>query len=278
MCAPFNESQGQVSELQEFKTTAETQISSLQTENTTLEEQIAGLLAYKTSAETQITEMRDQLQILRSKVDYSDSAFNYLAIGNSITKHGLAEYWWNEIGMAASTEGNDYVHLVADHLMTVHGEVCFHAMNYYRWESQAHDRAETFEFLDPYLDPRLNLITIQLSENVTDLTTFEGDYEELIRYIQKKVPQAQIIVIDDFWDAGERAQAKQLAAENTGVQFIFLGEIKGLPEYKAGLGTVVYDANGEPHTIEHNGVAGHPGDKGMRYIADAVIAALEDGQ
>ena len=28
--------------------------------------------------------------------------FNYLAIGNSLTRHGICKYWWNLVGMAAS--------------------------------------------------------------------------------------------------------------------------------------------------------------------------------
>ena len=147
-------------------------------------------------------------------------------------------------------------------------------MNFYKWEVQAYDRAEAFELLDPYLDPKLNLITVQLGENVSDLTTYEKDFEELIRYIQKKAPSAQILVIDDFWNADEKVQQKKQATDNTGVQFISLSEIKGKPEYKAGIVSTVYDANGQPHSIEHEGVAAHPGDKGMQYIADAVIKVL----
>ena len=29
------------------------------------------------------------------------------------------------------------------------------------------------------------------------------------------------------------------------------------------------------HVIEHEGVAGHPGDKGMKYIAEAVEKKIE---
>ena len=52
--------------------------------------------------------------------------------------------------------------------------------------------------------------------------------------------------------------------------FVSLSEIKGNADYQAGLGTIVYDKNGNEHVIEHEGVAAHPGDKGMKYIAEAV--------
>ena len=82
---------------------------------------------------------------------------------------------------------------------------------------------------------------------------------------------AQIIVIDDFWNSGEKSKLKWLAAEKENVDFVSLEDIKGKSEFQAGLGTVVYDKDGNEHTIEHEGVAKHPGDKGMEYIADRVI-------
>lgn len=39
-------------------------------------------------------------QITEYDIQYIDNGFNYLAIGNSITKHKKCDYWWNEIGMA----------------------------------------------------------------------------------------------------------------------------------------------------------------------------------
>lgn len=88
-------------------------------------------------------------------------------------------------------------------------------------------------------------------------------------------PNAQIIVIDDFWDGGEKSKMKQLAAEKENVDFVSLKDIKGKVEYQVGLGTVVYDKDGNEHVIEHEGVAKHPGDKGMEYIAEAVEKVVE---
>ena len=64
------------------------------------------------------------------------------------------------------------------------------------------------------------------------------------------------------------------AALYTNVTFISLYEIKGNPEYQCGLGTIVYDSYGNQHIVEHTGVAEHPGDKGMQYIANQIISEL----
>lgn len=50
-----------------------------------------------------------------------------------------------------------------------------------------------------------------------------------------------------------------------------LSEIKDKKEYMAGLGASVYGDDGAWHKIEHDGVARHPGDNGMDYIAKKII-------
>lgn len=230
------------------------------------------------SGENEQTEEADLENEPENEVQAESAAekYQYLAIGNNITIHGITDYWWNECGMAASRADKDYVHLVEAHLKSTHPdtEVSTSAFNYTAWETENVDRAGTYGALDPYLNADLDLVTIQLSENVTDITTFQTDFEALIRYIQAAAPEAQIIVIDDFWIEDEKVVEKAAAAENTGVQFASLFDIKGNQEYQCGLGTIVYDADGNEHTVEHEGVAVHPGDNGMEYIAQAVIGQI----
>jgi len=225
-----------------------------------------------------------QLAVLQQKVDGASvewgNGFNYLAIGNSITKHNINEYWCNEVGMAASTAENDYFHLVLSDLessdVVANDEtITGFAFNGAAWEVQTNDRSEVLGLWDDYLSDKLDLVTIQLSENVSDTTTFEADFHAMVEYVMKKCPNAQIIVIDDFLD-NKKSEMKQKAIEGLKVDFVDLSEIRGKSEYQAGLGTVVYDANGKEHIIEHSGVAKHPGDKGMMYYAEQIIKLLKN--
>ena len=231
------------------------------------------VIKHEQNQSQRISNLEKQVSLLQAKlnatqVDWLDGGFNYLAIGNSITIHPYADYWWDDDrGMAASTDDKDYVHLIG---ATLPDPSKVYAYNFYTWEVQSADRAETLSLLDGYLSDKLDLVTIQLSENASDLTTFETDYEELIQYIKVGAPNAQIIVIDDFWDSGDKSLMKKVASERENVDFVSLEEIKGKPKYQAGIGTVVYDKDGNEHTIEHDGVASHPGDKGMSYIAEVV--------
>lgn len=240
-----------------------------------------GFFAYKfytheKKQQEEITNLQGQISLIKNQmkqnnVSWSKETFNYWAIGNSITSHGLADYWCDENrGMAASIDDKDYVHLLTRSLETKKGSITMYTVNYATWETLATDRAETTTIIDNYLSDQLDLITIQLGENASDLSTFESDFEYLIKYIQKAARNAQIIVIGDFWENGDRDSLKEQVAKNCGVTYVSLSKIKDNKDYQVGTGTVVYDDDGNKHTINHEGVAAHPGDKGMAYIANAI--------
>jgi len=256
--------------LQNEKLISQNEDLMLQNENLT--EQVNSLNSALETANEAIEELKQK--IVQSRKKYNKDGFNYLALGNSITKHGKNDYWWNEVGMAATEEENDYFHLVSNYLKSNNDNSYSLSLNYSVWELNAHDRSQTFNMIDPYLSDKLDLVSIQLSENASDLTTFRADYTELIKHIKKKCPNAQIILIDDFW-SDEKANLKKEIASTNNILFADLGEIRGVEEYKCGLNTIVYGDDGKEHTVEHKGVAAHPGDKGMKFIADTIIDLIE---
>ncbi len=177
--------------------------------------------------------------------------------------------------MAASDLDHDYYHIVLRHLDHKHDKVHGEAVAFSQWEVQSHDRDETFSMLDPYLNEEIDLITIQLGENAEDLDTFESDYESFINHIKDICPKTRIIIIGDFWTNANRDELKIEAARNTNVEYVSLEGIKDNIDYYAGMGTTVYDDDGNPHRINHKGVATHPGDKGMEAIAERIIAVID---
>lgn len=234
---------------------------------------------YKTeiaALETKVTTLSEELESVKNpvQVNYSENGYNYLAVGNSITVHKVNSYWWSERGMAASTDENDYVHLVRSGLSKQgFGEITVQPFNFYVWEVQSSDRAETFDLLDPYLSPKLKLVTIQLGENVTDHASLTKDYVELIQYIRSKCPSARVLMVDDFWSE-DTSRERSLAAKQAGVPFVDLSSIRNNSEYTSRLGATVFGADDKEHIIDHEGVAKHPGDKGMQYIADGILQLI----
>ncbi len=194
--------------------------------------------------------------------------YNWLALGNSLTIIGAYGH-----GICSTQVDNDYFGLVKKYLEGRYGTVNTYRHNYVMWEKEPNNRSFKLYHIESYLTPDVDLVTIQLGENVYDLTTYQEDLEALIRHIQGTCPKAKIIMIDDFWYDATSALRKA-AAEETGVAFADLSEIRGKAEYQSKEGTVFMKEDGTEDTVSKEAET-HPGDAGMQYIADKVIEALE---
>ena len=208
-----------------------------------------------------------------------DEHYNMMFIGNSITKHEYADYWWSDDrGMASTSIDTDYVHVVANMMAdNQYLPVNEYAYNYATWELQASDRSETFSMIKPYLNSNLNVVVIQLGENVSNLTTFQKDYEELVKYVKNNAKNARIVLVGNFWTYVEQEEMKKKVADKLQIPYVDLSVIQNDSTYQAGMGTMVDGSDGVQHKIEHAGVAGHPGDKGMQYIAEKIFDCIQAG-
>ncbi len=258
----------------------------VQNNATTINSLQSQLIDFQSRLEAISPSLNDEEQKFIDNCD--ESHYNILFIGNSITRHGLADYWWSENrGMAASEDSKDYVHVVkselgadAQTLKTLKPSataVNCYAKNYYEWEKQSKDRAETYSLIDKYFSNGNNIdcVVLQLGENCDDTSTLESDYEALVNHIKNLASNSKILIVGEFWRDPDKDSAKKQAVSNTDTTFIDLSPIQDDPAYQAGKGTEVLGDDGTKHAIEHDGVAGHPGDKGMEWIAKAVVEGIE---
>ncbi|MGN8835546.1 SGNH/GDSL hydrolase family protein [Mitsuokella jalaludinii] len=200
--------------------------------------------------------------------EYRDDAYNYLAIGNSLT---LITSWGR--GICATQPDGDYFGLVKAHLSENHNDVTAYRINFSSWERMG-ERRQSLDLLNMLLSDKLNLVTIQLGENVSDTSRFEADLEELISYVQQRAPKAQIIIIGDFWDK-ERNNMRKEAAQNKSVTFVDLSAIIGDKSYQSKEGTPCLLDDGSTMIVS-KAAETHPGDKGMAYISDKVIEKIHE--
>ena len=198
------------------------------------------------------------------------TGYNWFAIGNSLT---LIEGFGH--GICSTQPDNDYFGIVKAFLEKQYGDVTANRVHFGVWEQSAYRNA-MFDFVDPYLSPDLDLVTVQLGENVSvierPVSGYREDLKELVFYIRKKCPSAQIIMIDDFWD-NRKSDIRREVAEETDIDFADLSEIRGKKEYQSEAGIEFLLSNGKTETVSEE-AATHPGDSGMAYIADRVIEKI----
>lgn len=210
--------------------------------------------------------------LLKAEADKTKASYpKVLFLGNSITKHGPSAKidWLGNWGMAATSEDKDYVHLVTQGLTKKQGtEPTLLIKNISDFErgyvgySLEEKMADAFSF-------QADLIIIAIGENVPAVTTDEAKTSfkaAVLKLLQKlKGPQNPTILVRScFWtDAAKNLILKQ-ACEEVGGIFV---DITALSKDESN-----FARSERPY--KHEGVAKHPGNKGMQGIADAILAAI----
>ena len=190
-----------------------------------------------------------------------------LFLGNSITLHGIYEDigWTKLCGMAASSIEKDYVHLCMDAILEYDNDATFALCQVAEWERQYKNGSEILENYTASRDFDADIIIVRFIENCpgNDFAheDFEREYKALIDFFNKS-GKAHIILTDGFWRHPGDVSIKAVA-ERYGYPLINLGDLGDNDEMKA---------IGE---YEHDGVANHPGDKGMANIASRIIEKLK---
>jgi hypothetical protein len=195
-----------------------------------------------------------------------------LFVGNSITRHGPSAKigWPGDWGMAASAEGKDYVHLVMDALEKKHRHRPeFRVVNVADFERgfEGYDLAAKLKDEAAF---RADTLIVAIGENVPPLKTeeakakFKAATVRLLKFLRGDRPCA-LYVRSCFWAEPVRDAILKEACTAAGGVFIDIGT----------LGKDEANYARSERKIGHEGVARHPGDRGMQAIAGAIVAAME---
>ena len=201
---------------------------------------------------------------------------NVTIFGNSLTyEHG-------KIGMAASDANHDWYHYVTDYIMSKNASVKINdRTNMSIWESATStaDREKVFnDNIKPLLSADTDLVIIQLGDNVNTTekkATFAHDAGELLQEIHAISPKAQVYWIYGwFGNYPEIFTPIQTACDGNGAVGIDIRDLNksGNTSY---VGATRTGLDGSTWQITNPGEAAHPGDKGMKAIADRVISNFD---
>lgn len=194
-----------------------------------------------------------------------------LFLGNSITLHGPKPDigWTNNWGMAASAEENDYVHLVTRAIARHTGvppqiqvrNIADFERNYATYDVDG-ELKDLFAF-----DP--DLVVLAIGENVPALDSedakakFKAGVMSILRCAMAK-RHPLVVVRSSFWPDATKDRLLKEAAAEANVRFVDAGPIGREPANVAR----------SERLFSHDGVAAHPGDLGMKALADAMVQAV----
>ena len=195
------------------------------------------------------------------------SGVRIMFVGNSITLHGVLEKigWHNEWGMAASCAENDYVHILMKKVKDTDENAAFCICQVAEWESNYKNGKEKYPLYEKARVFNADVIVARFVENCPgkdfEDDVFKKEMSDLLDYLNMS-GKAKIIMTTGFWHHPGDKQIENFSAEN-GYPLVTLGDLGDDDNMMAkGL-------------FEHSGVAMHPGDLGMRTIAERIFTVLK---
>ncbi|MBR5314089.1 MAG: SGNH/GDSL hydrolase family protein [Clostridia bacterium] len=190
-----------------------------------------------------------------------------LFAGNSITLHDIRPSigWHLACGMAASAPENDYVHILERKFFEKYEDASFCVCQASGWEMSYTTSEDPYSQYEAARNFDADVIIVRLVENcglsLYDPDKFYNSYKKLISYFNKS-GNAKVILTSGFWKHPGDEVIKKVA-QDLGYPYVYLGDLGEDDNMKAiGL-------------FEHAGVAAHPGDLGMKNIAERIWQEIE---
>ena len=194
--------------------------------------------------------------------------FKVLVYGNSIALHGpLAKIGWtNNWGMAASAPEKDFAHLVVAGLEAKLGRKAdFRIRNLAALERNFTTNISKVAEIAADAVWRPDYVVVAIGENAKGVDeTNAAAYGKFLADVARPFADsgARIVMRSPFWKNALKAECTEKAAADVGAVYVDAGSLGSSAENKAiGL-------------FSHAGVANHPGDLGMRRIADLILAGF----
>lgn len=196
-----------------------------------------------------------------------------LFVGNSLL------VGFGTFGMCASDANNDYyalatAYLTGQNAVFTAGKAGGTALEAAE-DTAAFDAA--FSAIAGKTTADLDLIVVQLGDNVN--TEAKRAYfrqegaKRLLQALRAASPRARVVWMAAWYSADETRTAIRDACADTGCLFVDISDL-ATDANKAAVGDTITYPGGSTSTVESSGVASHPGNAGMKAIANRLLYRL----
>ena len=201
--------------------------------------------------------------------------FKILIIGNSLTSHQIAENigWSHESGMAASNVNKDYAHLLLAKISEKlpNQKIKMRVTNFADFERNPNILLKNK--IDSLIHFKPDIVLFQLGENINenDIMLFQKKYVELINYF-KKNDKIITICSTPFFPSINKNKMVNIVTTATNSFLVDLSHLTLLDDENYAKNEKEYQ--GDKTKWKVNGIGKHPGDKGMKSIADEIFITI----
>ena len=194
--------------------------------------------------------------------------FRVLIYGNSIALHApKADIGWTNCwGMAASAAEKDFAHLVVAGLeKRLDKRADFRIRNLAVLERNFTTNVASVVEIAADVAWNPDYVVIAIGENAPNIDTSNAvAYRKFLADIARPFVEggAKVVLRSPFWMNAEKAECTANAAAEVGAVYVDAGPL-GFKEKNKAIGL-----------FSHGGVANHPGDLGMKCLADLIIGGF----
>ena len=196
-----------------------------------------------------------------------------LFIGNSLLLgHGT-------FGMCATDSKNDYYYHVTQYLRQFHPDGVYDKLL-----GAPYEQTETQSGLDNWIEQNIKtkrtdyeLVLVQLGDNVNNEIRnelFKTSCKNLLVAIRQHMPKARVVWAGEWYYTTQRQEIIAKACAETGSTFIDITDISKVQDNRGKIGDIITRDDGTTFEVISSGVASHPGNKGMKALADRIIEIL----
>lgn len=195
-----------------------------------------------------------------------------LFIGNSLL------LGFNTFGMCASDNKHDYYYHVKEYLKKIDSDVICDKLL-----GAPFEQAETQQGVDSWIINNINnkatdydLVIVQLGDNVNNEVRnelFKTSCKQLLQAIRNHMQKARVVWVGEWYYTTQRQEIIANSCKETGSTFIDITDLT-VTENRGSLGNVITREDGTTFEVVSTGVASHPGDRGMKAIADRIIEKI----
>jgi len=188
-------------------------------------------------------------------------------LGNSITYHEPKPEigWYGSWGMAASKKENDYVHVVISDIKKKYPNAAFCVVQGSVWEVNYID----CNFDDNFSQARAfkpDILISSVSANIPDdkfeIEIYKANLKKLHEYLSGD--DTKVVQLSAYFGNPKKNQAIKEYCDTEQAFEVFVSDILQKEENRAvGL-------------FEHEGVQAHPGDCGMKLIAERIMETIKE--
>ena len=218
---------------------------------------------------------------------YHAMPMNILVIGNSITQHApdASKGWLGNWGMAATTAENDYVHRLQAKALSINPRANMKWVNISEFEKFFYDFSKVTLDYSEYVDFDADIIICTIGANIknaepeedgfyadTDQVFTAEHYKNIIDYFNPD-KDAKVIAGTTIWVGGEIETAIIGASNEYGYDFVSMNDLTD-SKYRAYAYAEQLKTTFNVTEIS-SGVLAHPGDEGMRVIAERLWDRLK---